>query len=110
MTRLEVLQTRRAEADTYSKARGLDVWGVRVAWFVTSEGVTLGEKLCAKYNKHSAAWTCYQNLVNSGLIVEGPAGGVRYTPHPEWEQGDGPLKWLEALAAVASGGEKHPLL
>jgi hypothetical protein len=110
MDRLETLQFRREQADEYSAPRNLDQWGVRVAWFVLSEGVAVGGKLCSKYNKQSNAWKCYQNLVNNGIIVEGPEGGIRYTPHPDWEDGDGPLRWFEAIAVVAAGGKKHPLL
>jgi hypothetical protein len=110
MDMLETLRARRGQADEYATAKGLDQWGTRVAWFVVSEGVSSGRLLCSRYNKQSNAWRCYQNLVSSGIIVEGPEGGIRYTPSPMWEDGDGPLRWFEAVATVAAGGPKHPLL
>lgn len=108
--KIEILRHRRDQADEFAKVHGLDMWGARVAWFVISEGVTTARALCARYNKQSPAYRAYQNLVTSGLVVEGVGGGILYTPHPEWEQGDGPCAWFKALATVAAGGERHPLL
>lgn len=102
------LPIRRAEADEYSRPRNLDMWGMRVAWFVVREGVTWARRACAKYNKQSPAWRGYQNLLIAGLIVEGPEGGLVYDEMPKWENGDGPLLWLEAVAHVASGGDPAP--
>lgn len=112
----EVMNARRNEADAYSEANNLPKWGVRVAWFVISEGTTFARSACCKYNKQSRAWRCYLNLLESGLIEEeksaqdGTKGGIYYTPCEEWEVGDGPLKWFAAVAAVAEGQERHPLL
>lgn len=110
MNLIETLRTRREQADAYAATKELDYWGTRVAWFVLSEGVSVGRSLCARYNKQSPAWKCYQNLVASGLVVEGPEGGIRYTPDPMWEGPDGPLAWLDALSVLAACGEKHPRL
>lgn len=105
---LATLSLRRAESDEYSRPRNLDLWGLRVAWFVVREGVEWSRRICAKYNKKSTAWKCYQNLLHAGLIVEGPEGGIVYDPMPKWEDGEGPLRWLEAVAHVAAGGEPDP--
>lgn len=105
---LAVLALRRAESDAYSKTRNLDLWGLRVAWFLVREGVSWTRRVCAKYNKQSPAWRCYQNLIKAGLVVEGPNGGLVYDEMPQWEDGDGPLRWLEAVAHVAAGGEPAP--
>ena len=110
MDRNATLRMRREEADKYSVAHGLDYWGFRIAWFVTSEGVEFTRAVCSKYNKTSPAWKAYQLLVDAEIIVEGPEGGIVYNACPEWEDGEGPLRWIEALAKVAAGGERHPLL
>jgi len=107
---IDQLRLRRVQADTYAKGRDMDMWGARVAWFVLSEGVATGRTMCARYNKKSPAWRCYQNLVKAGLVVEGPGGGLKYTPALQWEEGEGPLRWYEELAKVAAGQPKHPLL
>lgn len=107
---LAALPLRRLEADDYSRPRNLDRWGVRVAWFVVREGVPWTRRVCAKYNKQSTPWRYYQNLVQAGLIVEGPDGGIVYNEIPKWEDGDGPLRWLEAMAHVAAGGRPDPEL
>lgn len=109
MDRLEALKLRREQADAYSEPRKIDSWGARVAWFAISEGAVFTRSVCNKYNQKSKAWAAYQNLVASGLLIEGE--GLLYTPHPQWETGDdGPMQWFEALAKVAAGGERHPLL
>jgi hypothetical protein len=102
------LRLRRAEADAYSRANNLDRWGVRVAWFITREGVDFARRFCMKFNMRSPARACYMNLLKAGLIVEGPKSGLVYNKMPKWEKGDGPLLWLRAVAHVATGGKPDP--
>ena len=108
MTPLETLQLRRHQADEYSRANHLERWGFLVAWLVLSENVAFARSVCSRYNLESPAWKCYQNLLNAGLIVEGPEGGIVYDEMPKWEEGEGPLRWIEAVAHVAAGGEPDP--
>lgn len=110
MTKIDILRQRREEADAYSVTRNLDKWGFRVAWIALSEGARAARTLCARYNKQSPAWICYQNLIAAGLLVEKPEWGIVYSDNAAWEEGDGPLRWLEALSVVAAGGARHPLL
>ncbi len=105
---LSTLPLRRAEADEYSEPRNLNKWAFRVAWFVTREGVEWTRRVCSKHNKKSPARRCYQNLLKAGLIVEGPEGGLVYDEMPKWENGNGPIRWPEAVAPVAAGGEPDP--
>lgn len=107
---------RRDEADEFSKARNLPLWGVRVVWFVLSEGVEFARAAVAKCNKQHPARAAFQNLLDSGIVsdtliaTDGSKGGVLYKSHPTWEDGDGPLLWVAAVAKFAEGGERHPLL
>lgn len=107
----ETLRLRRAQADAYAAANNLDMWGTRVAWFALSEGVPTARRLCSKYNKSSQAWLAYSRLRDAGLFLDsGEEIGIAYNPQRLWEEGDGPLLWLNALAQVGAGGERHPLL
>ncbi len=108
MNRTDLLRLRREQADKYATERGLDMWGTRVAWLIFSEGVRKSRSLCSKYNKNSPAWLAYQNLVDSGLVIEGPEGGVLYPKNPAWDNEAGALEYFEAVATVAAGGPKHP--
>lgn len=107
------LNLRWQQADEYSAKNNLPKWGCRVAWLVVSEGVPVARTACYRYNKASPARACYNNLIDLDIIrddpTEGPVGIV-YTKHPKWEEGDGPLLWLNAIAWAAAGNDVDPLL
>lgn len=97
----ELLQLRRTEADAYAKAHNFDPWATRVAWWALTEGGNFARRTVSKYgSRSSAAGVCLHNLERFNLL----RGDIlAYTPSPEWEDGEGPMSWLDHLIRAAEG-------
>lgn len=97
----DLLQLRRAQADAYAEAHNFDPWATRVAWWALTEGGNFAKKMVSKYGSKSApAAVCFNNLVRLNVLR---GDKIAYSAIPEWENGEGPMAWLDHLIRAAEG-------
>ena len=95
------------EADEYAGRAGLDVWPVRIVWVGLVFG-TLGARRFSQRRgnyRSSRAWSCYCNLVESGIFSESPEGLI-YVEEPRYETNEGVMEWFDLVCRIANGENK----